>query len=310
MGSYDVVVIGGGMAGLTAGLFSARLGRSTLVLEPQVPGGHLLNIEKIEDFPGFPQGVPGFEIGPGLQEQAANFGAEFSMETAESIERNGDGWRVVTNGDQHDARAVIVAAGSVPRELGVPGEHDFEGKGISHCASCDGPLMRGATVAVAGGGDSGLQEALTLANFASKVIVIERGDALSGSEVYRQRATASSAVEVRLNSTVASIIGEKGVSAVQVLDGKSNQSEEIAITGLFIYAGLRPNTDFIKGTVELDGDGKIKTDLWMRTDQPGVLAAGDIRADSASQAITSAGDGATAAIAAHRFLESGTWRTT
>jgi thioredoxin reductase (NADPH) len=301
MRDYEVVVIGGGLGGLTAGLFSARCGRATLVLESTVPGGHLVNIEKIEDFPGFPQGVAGYDLGPLVQEQAASYGAEFAMAEVQRLEARGDDWLVTTSGGQHNARAVIVAAGSRARALGVPGEERLFGRGVSHCASCDGPLFRGQTVAVVGGGDSALLEALTLAEHAAEVVLFHRS-ALVAQQTYQQRVRDSTRISPRPNTAVAEILGEETVSGVRVRDLASGEEAEVAVAGVFVYVGLEPNTDFLKGVLELDEAGRVPTDIWMRTERAGLFAAGDIRRDSAAQAISAAGDGATAAIAAHRYL--------
>src|SRR4051812_42009324 len=187
--AYDVVVIGGGVAGLTAGLFSARLGRSTLVLVPLMPGGQLATINHIEDFPGFPEGVAGYDLGPMIQEQAAAAGAEFRSGEAKRLSSAGDIWKIEADEDI-EARTVIIASGSSPRALGVPGEERLTGKGVSHCASCDGPLLKGKSVIVAGAGDAGLQEALVLAGFAGKVTIVERASAPTGAHTYLQKVSA------------------------------------------------------------------------------------------------------------------------
>jgi thioredoxin reductase (NADPH) len=306
MTRYDILVVGGGMAALTAGLFAARAGRSTLVLEPAVPGGHLVNIQKIEDFPGFPDGVSGYELGPNTQMQAMNYGVEFAMAEVQALARDGGSpsgdWLVTTTEGEYQAGAVIVAAGSHARALGVPGEERLVGKGVSHCASCDGPLFRGQTVGVAGGGDSALQEALTLAEHVGKVQIFHRGAAFAAQQTYRQRVRDERKIEVCLNTEVREILGEQEVSGVTVCDLASGAERTVELVGLFVYVGLLPNSGFLNGILALDDDGRIPTDLWMRTEQPGLFAAGDVRKDSASQAITAAGDGATAAIAADRYL--------
>lgn len=307
MPDYDIVVVGGGLAALTAGLFAARCGRSTLVLEPAMPGGHLTTIQRIEDFPGFPDGVSGYELGPNTQMQAMNSGAEFAMAEVESLAPDGDGWRVATTDGEHRARAVIVAAGSRARALGVPGEDRFQGLGISHCASCDGPLHRDNTVGVVGGGDSAISEALTLAEYVGKVVVFHRGEAFSAQATYLDRARASRAIELRTGCVVEEIVGDGVVAGVRVRDAARGTVEQVDLTCLFIYVGLEPNTAFLGGQVPLDEAGRIVTDIWMRTGRRGLLAAGDVRANSASQAITAAGDGATAAIAAHRYLTDNSW---
>jgi thioredoxin reductase (NADPH) len=306
MTRYDILVVGGGMAALTAGLFAARAGRSTLVLEPAVPGGHLVNIQKIEDFPGFPDGVSGYELGPNTQMQAMNYGAEFAMAEVQTLARDGDGpsgdWLVTTTEGEYQAGAVIVASGSHARALGVPGEERLVGKGVSHCASCDGPLFRGQTVGVAGGGDSALQEALTLAEHVAKVLIFHRGEAFAAQQTYQQRVQDERKIEVCLNTDVREILGEQEVSGVVVHDLASGAERTVELVGLFVYVGLVPNSGFLDGILALDEDGRIPTDVWMRTEQPGMFAGGDVRRDSASQAIAAAGDGATAAIAADRYL--------
>jgi thioredoxin reductase (NADPH) len=306
MTRYDILVVGGGMAALTAGLFAARAGRSTLVLEPAVPGGHLVNIQKIEDFPGFPDGVSGYELGPNTQMQAMNYGVEFALAEVQALARDGDSpsgdWLVTTTEGEYQAGAVIVASGSHARALGVPGEERLVGKGVSHCASCDGPLFRGQTVGVAGGGDSALQEALTLAEHAGRVLIFHRGEAFAAQQTYQQRVRDERKIEVCLNTEVREILGEQEVSGVTACDLASGAERTVELVGLFVYVGLVPNSGFLGGILALDEDGRIPTDVWMRTEQPGLFAAGDVRKDSASQAITAAGDGATAAIAADRYL--------
>lgn len=305
MTRYDILVVGGGLAGLTAGLFAARAGRSTLVLEPQVPGGHLLNIQKIEDFPGFPDGVSGYEIGPNTQMQAMNHGAEFSMAEIRSLARPegeaGD-WVVTTTEGEYQAGAVIVASGSHPKALGVPGEERLTGHGISHCASCDAPLFRGQTVGVAGGGDSALQEALTLAEHVGKVLIFHRGEQLEGQQTYRQRVLDERKIQVSYQAEIREVLGDGEVTGVRVQDLGSGDERTVELVGLFVYVGLAPSTGFLGGLLDLDEAGRIPTDIWMQTAVPGLFAAGDVRRDSASQAITAAGDGATAAIAADRYL--------
>lgn len=307
MADYEVVVIGAGLAGLTAGLYAARYGRSVLVLEPTVPGGHLVNVEKIEDFPGFPEGVSGFELGPAVQEQAANEGAEFGMETVSGLEADGDGWAVVTDGERYGARAVVVASGTRLRELGVPGEERLYGKGVSHCASCDGPLFRGGTVGVVAADGWAYQEALTLAGFASRVLLFEDREVLPAGHVHRRRVAETSQLEVRANTVVEEILGDGTVAGVRVRDTTSGELGQVELAGLFVYAGLAPNSALLGDLVALATSGHVPTDQWMRTDRPGLFAAGSIRAESAGLAITAASDGAVAALAAHRYLDDRAW---
>jgi thioredoxin reductase (NADPH) len=303
---FDTIVLGGGVAGLTAGLFAARHGCATLVLVPEMPGGQLATIDRVEDFPGFVDGIAGYELGPALQEQAANAGAEFQMAEAQRLEQIAEGWRISTGDDEVEAKTVIVATGSHPRELGVPGEARLRGRGVSHCASCDGPLLRGKVATVVGAGDSGLQEALTLAEFAAEILVVDRTDRSAAQAVFQRRVAEHPAITLHPNTVVEEILGEDLVTAVRLratLTGEVTNQETAAV---FVYLGHEPNTAFLRGVLPLDEAGRISTDIWMRTALPGLFAAGDVRADSAAQAITAAGDGATAAIAAHQFIR-GVW---
>ena len=306
MAEYDVLVAGTGVAGLTAALFAARHGHSCAVLGVE-PGGSLLSITRIEDFPGFPQGVAGYELCPQVQEQAARFGAEFQLAEVQRLETDAGGWRVATSDGAYRARAVIVASGSRPRALGVPGEERLVGRGVSHCASCDGPLFGGRAVGVVGGGDSAVQEALALTEYAARVSILHRGPTLSAQQTYQQRALDHPAVEVRYGATVEEILGEEVVGGVRLRDAASGAETRLELAGLFVYVGLAPNTDFLRGLGVLDQAGRVPTDAWMRRSRPGLRAAGDVRTDAAAQAITAAGDGATAAIGAHRYLVDGAW---
>jgi thioredoxin reductase (NADPH) len=302
MSDYDVVIVGSGLAGLTAGLFAARHELSTLVLESNIPGGHLISIEKIEDFPGYPDGVAGYDLCPNLQRQAAEQGADFGRGEVEKL-RPADGiWDVLTSDGSHRAKAVILATGSSLKELGVPGESRLLGRGVSHCASCDGPLYQGQTVAVVGGGDSALQEALTLTNYADRIVILHVGEVFSAQQTYVRRALSHSKIESRYRTVVEEIIGDDAVRAVHVRDLATDQTSRIDVAGLFVYIGVRPNTTLVEQILHLSESGHVPTDPWMRTELPGLYAAGDIRQDSAAQAIACAGDGATAAIAAYRYI--------
>jgi thioredoxin reductase (NADPH) len=303
MADYDVIIVGSGLGGLTAGLFAARHGLSTLVLEANIPGGHLISIERIEDFPGFPDGIAGYDLCPTVQRQAADQGAEFQRAEVQGLEAEDRYWRIVTPEEQPRAKAVIIATGSTLKELGVPGEAKLLGKGVSHCASCDGPLYNGQIVGVVGGGDSALQEALALANYADRVLVFHHRENFSAQHMYRERVLGHSKIKARYQSVVEEILGDDVVTGVRVRDLVTGNLSQVALSGLFIYVGLQPSTAFLKKTLRLSATGHIPTDVWMRTELRGVYAVGDIRQDSAAQAITSAGEGAVAAIAAHRYIK-------
>jgi thioredoxin reductase (NADPH) len=303
MSDYDVVIIGSGLAGLTAALFSARHGLSTLVLESNIAGGHLISIEKIEDFPGFPDGIAGYDLCPTVQRQAADQGAEFRRAEVSGLEAQDRLWSVITDEGRHRAKAVIVASGSRLKSLGVPGEEKLMGRGVSHCASCDGPLFNGRIVGVVGGGDSALQETLALTNYAEQVLLFHDGEQFSAQQTYQKRVLGSTKITPRYRTTVEEILGDNAVAGVRTRDLASGESSEVELAGLFIYAGLQPNTALLKDLVDLSDSGHVRTDPWMKTSRDGLYAAGDIRQDSAAQAISSAGDGATAAVAAYRYIK-------
>ena len=304
---HDVVIIGSGMAGTTAALFSARLGRRTLCLGEGLPGGQLLSISHVEDFPGFPDPVSGFELCPALQGQALDAGAEFASEVVEGVEQRGEGWVIRTDSGEHTAGALIVASGSRPRALDVPGEANLEGRGVSHCASCDGPLHRESAVAVIGGGDAALQETLDLIGHVPTVHLIVRGQEFRGAESYVRRVLASDRVAVRFGTTVTEILGETLVSGVRVHAAADGSEEELEVTAVFPCIGTVGRTAFLGSLLETDDADRLQTDALMRTAVPGILAAGDVRCESVAQAVAVAGDGATAAIVADRYLRDGAW---
>ena len=305
--TYDLAIVGGGAAGLTAGLYASRAGLKTVLFESLMTGGQVINAETIENFPGFPDGLPGAEFGPLLQDQAMRYGLEIRLGEVTALRPEPPLWAIELYGGLEHARAVIYAAGSTLRKLGVPGELELEGAGVSYCATCDGPFFQGETVGVVGGGDSALDEALVLAEFASNVIVFHRGGEMSAQQVLLDRAAANPKIEFRYNTTVDEILGTSEVEAVNITDLESGETTRVDLSGLFIYVGLDPNSGCLDGLLELDGGGHAPTDVWMRTPLPGLLAAGDVRQSSAAQLVTSAGDGATAAIAAQRYLKGGAW---
>jgi thioredoxin reductase (NADPH) len=303
MQDYELIVIGAGVAGLTAAMTAARHGLKVAVIDRIGVGGQISNAERIENFPGFPHGIGGHELGPLLHEQAEAAGAEFMLDTVDGIEIDGDR-RVLRGATQRlHAPAIIIAAGSALRSLGVPGETEFLGRGVSHCASCDGPLFAGREVCVVGGGDAALDEALVLATHAARVTVFHRGASLRAQQLLQARAAIAANVEVVLQTVVEEIIGAGTVAAVRLRDLASAAPRVHDTAGVFIYVGLEPNTAFLRGVVALDPAGHIETDISMRTSVAGVFAAGDIRQHSVAQLAAAAGDGATAAISAVRYLK-------
>jgi thioredoxin reductase (NADPH) len=304
---YDVVVAGGGLAGMSAGLTAARLGRSVLILTGGLPGGLLLNIERIDGLPGFPEGVPGYELCPAAQEQAEAAGAQLAMTGLEGLEHSDGDWTVATAEGELQAGAVIVATGASFKPLGVPGEHEFQGRGISTCASCDGPLLRGKLAAVVGGGDSALQEALTLADAVERVVILHRGEQLDGQASYREPALAHPKIEVRFGVVVEEILGEESVRGVRLREVQRDTTEELAAAAVFPFVGLTPNTGALEGTTMLDADGHVLTDGALRTAREGLFAAGVVRSGATARAAAVAGEGAAAALAAHRYLDGESW---
>lgn len=293
---FDIVVAGGGIAGLTAGLHAARLGASTLVLTGDVPGGHLLSVGRVDAYPGFPEGVEGYRLCPDIQLEAAESGAAIEAASMTGFEPD-EGWIAVETGEGvRNARALIVATGTVFETLDVPGAESLAGRGVSHCASCDAPLLRGKKVAVVGGGDSALQEALTLAEFAERVTIVHRGAALGGQAAYRDRVAAAANIDARLGAVVTAIHGDDGVTGVSLGDG------DLEVSGVFVYIGLRPNTGVLGGRIALDRRGAIVCRDGLATGLPGVFAAGTVRAAAFGRAAAAAGEGASAALSAWRYL--------
>src|SRR6266404_80966 len=265
MANYDIVVVGSGLAGLTAGLSAARHGLATLVMESNIPGGHLISIEKIEDFPGFPDGIAGYDLCPNLQRQAADSGAEFQRAEVLRLEAKENIWSVVTEEETNRAKAVIVATGSTLKHLGIPGEEKLMGRGVSHCASCDGPLYNGVIVGVVGGGDSALQEALTLTNYAERVLLFHNGENFSAQQTYLQRVIDNAKITPRYRTVIEEILGDEVVTGVRVRNLEMNESSQVSLSGLFVYIGMKPNTELLKNVLPLRDTGHVPTDIWMQT---------------------------------------------
>ena len=304
---YDVLIIGGGLAGLTAGMYAARYGLRTGLIEQMMGGAQIINLEKIENFPGFPEGISGAELGPSVQEQAMDAGAEFIMAEATGISRDGDYKVVSCDTGAYRAKAAIVATGSTLRHLGIPGEEEFDGRGVSHCATCDGPFYMRQTVGVVGGGDSAADEALTLTEYADRVFMFHRRDQLRAQKVLQDRLVGHPKIEILWNTAVEAILGEEAVSGVRGHNVVTNLDTVVDLSGLFVYVGLEPNSEIAKGLVNQDSSGHIQVNLSMETSVPGIYAAGDIRQSSASQLVSSAGDGATAAISAFKYIRGKEW---
>ena len=304
---YDVVIIGGGLAGMTAGIFSARYGMRTSLIEQMMGGAQIINAETIENFPGFPQGTSGAELAAAVQEQAMDAGVEFVMAEATGVTRDGAYKAVDSDAGPCRAKAVIVTAGSTLRQMGIPGEEEFFGRGVSHCATCDGPLYLDQVVGVVGGGDSAADEALTLTQYADHVLLFHRRDQLRAQQALQDRLHHNPKIEVVWNALLEEVLGEATVSGVRVRNVVTNLENLVALSGLFVYVGLEPNSQLVSGLVRPDNAGHIPVNTSMETEEPGLYAAGDIRQNSASQLVSAAGDGATAAVAAFKYISGRTW---
>lgn len=300
--TYDLVIIGGGPAGLTAGLYAVRGGLKTILLEKGVPGGQAAQTDLIENYPGFPGGVSGLELMERFEKQGRAFGLEILNRTVESLTVESGYYRVIAGADCYQARAVIIATGTQFRELGIPGEKEFRGRGISYCATCDGAFFRERKVAVIGGGDAAVQEALFLTRFTGKVIVIHRREHLRAVNVLQKRAFDNPQIEFRLNTEVEAIEGDQTVRSLRLRDKQTGKTFSEDFGGVFIFIGSIPNTTFLNGTVALSKQGYIITDQSLQTSLRGVFAAGDVREKMARQVATAVGEGAQAAMTVEKYL--------
>jgi thioredoxin reductase (NADPH) len=299
---YQLIILGGGPAGLTAGLYAARNKLNVLMIEKAMIGGLAVYAELIENYPGFPEGIGGMELGQKMHQQAEKFGLKTLMGEIKSISIR-DGKKVLdTSEGELTSRAVIIALGSDRINLNVPGEKEFVGRGVSYCATCDAAFFREKPVAVVGGGNSAVSEALHLAKFASKVNIIHRRDQLRATPIFVDKAKADPKISFILSSTVDAIEGDGQVSKLKLNNVVTGKKSDLAVDGVFIAIGQKPNTEFLKGIVPLDANGYIVTNEKMETSVPGVFAAGDIRSNSIRQTIAAAGDGAVAAIYADRYI--------
>ena len=302
--THQLIIVGGGPAGLSAGLYASRSKLDALLIEKAGLGGQILNAEMVENYPGFPQGISGSELGALIAQQATKYGLPTAFAEVQGIEIRGGEKIVSTSEGEYRAKAVIIAGGSEYSKLGVPGEVEFTGKGVSYCAMCDGAFFRDQVVAVVGGGNVALNDALFLTRFASKVIVIHRRDQLRATRILQDKAFANPRMEFLWDTVVDSIIGDKLVRAIRLRNVKTGKGSSLETSGVFVAVGLRPNTGYLKGLLTLDEGGFILVSGQMETRVQGIYAAGDIRAGSIRQVVSAAGDGATAAVAAERFLSS------
>jgi len=300
----DVAIIGGGPTGLTAALYSARARRRTVVWEREMVGGQIASTGTVENYPGFPEGVNGADLAIAMHEQAERFGAETRYEPVTSIRRDPPYYILEAESGSYRAKAVIVTAGATPKKLGVPGEAEFVGRGVSYCATCDAAFFEDQVVAVVGGGDAAIDEALFTTRYASKVYVIHRRDTLRASAVLQERARQEPKIEFVWDTVVEQVNGgDSGVTSLALRNVRTDEARELQVTGVFIFIGQTPNSELLGPLVPLDRGGHAYVNLWMETEQAGLFVAGDVRVDAARQVVSAAGDGATAAIRADRYID-------
>ncbi len=301
---YDLIIIGGGPAGLTAGLYNARARLDVLLLEQFAPGGQVLTTDRVENYPGFPDGISGFELVDKMIAQAKNFGLMIRNEEVVRLELSNEKKIVVTNKGSLETKTIILASGATWKKLGIEGEKLLMGKGVSYCATCDGPFYRDQEVAVIGGGDSAVEEAIFLTRFASRIYLVHRRDRLRAIKLLQERAMAEKKIEFVWDTVPTKILGQNGVEGIELKNVKTGEITRKEVQGVFIFIGMKPNTDFVKGIVKLDENGFITTDDNMETSFPGLFAAGDIRSKQFRQIATAVGEGAEASYSVNRYLES------
>ena len=304
---FDIAIIGGGPAGLTAGLYAGRARMKAVLVEKAACGGQILITDTIENFPGFPEGIKGPDLADWMAKQAAHFGLEVRIAEAKSVVLGtgaGGPFSVeLSDGAKVQALSLIISTGARWNELGIPGEKELAGRGVSYCATCDGPLFRNKEVVVVGGGDTALEDALFLTKFAGKVTVVHRRDRLRATKILQERALANKKVEFCLNSVAVRITGSAKCEALEVKDVNTGSTKALKADGVFVLIGLTPNSDVVKGIVKLDAKGYVLCDDDMKTSVDGIFACGDVRKKLLRQVVTAAGDGATAAFSAQHYVE-------
>lgn len=300
---YDLIIIGGGPAGLTAGLYSARARLNVLMLEKLAPGGQVMNTDWVENYPGFPDGISGFELVDRMKNQAEKFGLKIRSDEVVGLEITGNKKIVLTNKEKIETKSLIIATGATWKKLGIEGEESLTGKGISYCATCDGPFYRDQEVAVIGGGDTAVEEALFLTRFVKRVYHIHRRDTLRAIKLLQERAFAEEKISFIWDTIPTRILGKDGVEGIELQNVKTGEISQKDVQGVFIFVGNIPNTELANGLLELNDNGFIITDNNMETSIPGVFAAGDNRAKLFRQISTAVGEGAAASYSAERYLE-------
>ncbi len=299
----DVLIIGGGGAGLTAALYTSRAKLSTLLFEKLAPGGQIALTDLVENYPGFPEGVSGTEISERMEEQAKRYGTEVLYEEVQAIEKKDGHFLIRTEDDAYESRTVIIASGASYRNLGVPGERELTGRGVSYCATCDGAFFKEKEIVVVGGGDSAMQEGLFLTRFATQLTVVHRRDKLRASPILQERALKHPQMKFVWDTVVTQILGDKKVVGVKLKNLKTGGVRDFKTDGVFVFVGHDPNTGFLKGLVELDEKGYVKAGDDLQTNVPGLFACGEVRAGAVKQLVSCCGEGCEAALAAQAYLE-------
>jgi thioredoxin reductase (NADPH) len=299
---YDLVIIGAGPAGLTAGIYAARARLKVLLLEKAVPGGQILVTDWIENYPGFPEGISGYDLSEKMKVQAEDLGLKIETAEVHSLKLSKESKEIVLKDKSITTKTLIIASGASPKNLGV-GEDKFIGKGVSFCATCDAPFFKEKTVVAVGGGDTAVQEAIFLTKFAKKVYLVHRRDELRAAKILQERALANDKIEMVWDSVATGVEGFFGVEGVKVKNVKTNEEKTLKADGCFIWIGILPNTSFLNGSVETDEYGFISVDIKMQTSVPGVFAVGDVRDTPLRQIATAVGDAAIAAVCAEHFIE-------
>ncbi len=299
----DLIIIGAGPAGLTAGIYAVRAGLKTRLFEKGVPGGQAVNTDFVENYPGFPEGISGFELMDRMRRQAEVLGVMIENREVKGLHVSGNIKKIDTDQGELESKAVIIASGSTPRRLGIKGEEELIGKGVSFCATCDGPFFRNQEVAVIGGGDSAVQEAIYLTRFAKKVHLIHRRDKLRATKVLQERAFKQEGINFIWNTVPMTILGKDRVDGLELKNLKDETFSCLPVNGVFVFIGLVPNTSFLDSNIKRDEAGFIATDERMQTSVPGVYAAGDVRSKRLRQISTAVGDGALASFSAATYIE-------
>jgi thioredoxin reductase (NADPH) len=301
---YDVIIIGGGPAGLTAGLYNARARLNAVMVERLAPGGQVLTTDWVENYPGFPDGISGFDLVDRMKNQAERFGLTIRNEEVLRLDLSKERKIVVTGKEEMETKAVILACGASWRKLDIEGEEMLTGKGVSYCATCDGPFYRDQDVAVIGGGDTAVEEAIFLTRFVSRLYMVHRRDALRATKLLQERAMAQDKIEFVWDSVPLRILGEKEVGGLEIKNLKTGEVSVKEVKGVFVFIGTIPNSDLVRGMVELDDNGFVVTDNKMETSVPGVFAVGDMRSKLFRQIATAVGEGAAASYSVERYIES------